>query len=150
MWLCAVCCTSQIHDKLRQYEKHSPTPVLHSASCLAEDVGAILFNISQWDKSLELNNIAIKCQQNNYCNAWEDCFLILNHQLAEELQNGAMEDDERELLLLLTTPHLKVLPHIYIYTFSFLQVLLISLNAAALSAFCLSCSDFPLSWSSIT
>uniref|UniRef100_A0A671UMN3 MAGUK p55 scaffold protein 3 n=1 Tax=Sparus aurata TaxID=8175 RepID=A0A671UMN3_SPAAU len=54
----------KIHDKLRQYEKHSPTPVLHSASCLAED-------------------------------------------LAEELQNGAMEDDERELLLLLTTPHLK-------------------------------------------
>uniref|UniRef100_A0A671UMZ1 MAGUK p55 scaffold protein 3 n=1 Tax=Sparus aurata TaxID=8175 RepID=A0A671UMZ1_SPAAU len=53
----------KIHDKLRQYEKHSPTPVLHSASCLAEDV--------------------------------------------EELQNGAMEDDERELLLLLTTPHLK-------------------------------------------
>ncbi|XP_073345946.1 MAGUK p55 subfamily member 3-like isoform X2 [Pagrus major] len=54
----------KIHDKLRQYEKHSPTPVLHSASCLAED-------------------------------------------LAEELQNGVMEDDERELLLLLTTPHLK-------------------------------------------
>ncbi|XP_038591253.1 MAGUK p55 subfamily member 3-like isoform X6 [Micropterus salmoides] len=54
----------KIHDKLRQYEKHSPTPVLHSASCLAED-------------------------------------------LAEELQSGAMEDDERELLLLLSTPHLK-------------------------------------------
>ncbi|KAE8284022.1 MAGUK p55 subfamily member 3 Discs large-like protein 3 Protein MPP3 [Larimichthys crocea] len=54
----------KIHDKLRQYEKHSPTPVLHSASCLAAD-------------------------------------------LAEELQNGALEDDERELLLLLSTPHLK-------------------------------------------
>ncbi|XP_035520144.1 MAGUK p55 subfamily member 3 [Morone saxatilis] len=54
----------KIHDKLRQYEKHSPTPVLHSASCLAED-------------------------------------------LAEELQNGALEDDERELLLLLSTPHFK-------------------------------------------
>ncbi|CAJ1081072.1 MAGUK p55 subfamily member 3-like isoform X1 [Xyrichtys novacula] len=54
----------KIHDKLRQYEKHSPTPVLHSASCLAED-------------------------------------------LAEELQNGPLEDDERELLLLLSTPHLK-------------------------------------------
>uniref|UniRef100_A0A8P4G1G0 MAGUK p55 scaffold protein 3b n=1 Tax=Dicentrarchus labrax TaxID=13489 RepID=A0A8P4G1G0_DICLA len=53
----------KIHDKLRQYEKHSPTPVLHSASCLAEDV--------------------------------------------EELQNGALEDDERELLLLLSTPHFK-------------------------------------------
>ncbi|KAM6964569.1 MAGUK p55 subfamily member 3-like isoform 1-T1 [Tautogolabrus adspersus] len=54
----------KIHDKLRQYEKYSPTPVLHSASCLAED-------------------------------------------LAEELQNGPLEDDERELLLLLSTPHLK-------------------------------------------
>ncbi|XP_028423190.1 MAGUK p55 subfamily member 3 isoform X1 [Perca flavescens] len=54
----------KIHDKLKQYEKHSPTPVLHSATCLAED-------------------------------------------LAEELQNGPMEDDERELLLLLSTPHLK-------------------------------------------
>ncbi|XP_074520224.1 MAGUK p55 subfamily member 3-like isoform X2 [Halichoeres trimaculatus] len=54
----------KIHDKLRQYEKHSPTPVLHSASYLAED-------------------------------------------LAEELQNGPLEEDERELLLLLSTPHLK-------------------------------------------
>ncbi|XP_078135421.1 MAGUK p55 subfamily member 3 [Sander vitreus] len=54
----------KIHDKLKQYEKHSPTPVLHSATCLAED-------------------------------------------LAEELQNGPLEDDERELLLLLSTPHLK-------------------------------------------
>ncbi|XP_040923332.1 MAGUK p55 subfamily member 3-like [Toxotes jaculatrix] len=54
----------KIHDKLKQYEKQSPTPVLHSASCLAED-------------------------------------------LAEELQNGPLEDDERELLLLLSTPHLK-------------------------------------------
>uniref|UniRef100_A0A8C9XWK8 MAGUK p55 scaffold protein 3 n=1 Tax=Sander lucioperca TaxID=283035 RepID=A0A8C9XWK8_SANLU len=53
----------KIHDKLKQYEKHSPTPVLHSATCLAEDV--------------------------------------------EELQNGPLEDDERELLLLLSTPHLK-------------------------------------------
>ncbi|XP_062416168.1 MAGUK p55 subfamily member 3-like isoform X1 [Pungitius pungitius] len=54
----------KIHEKLKQYEKHSPTPVLHSATCLAED-------------------------------------------LAEELQNGPLEDDERELLLLLSTPHLK-------------------------------------------
>ncbi|XP_034563767.1 MAGUK p55 subfamily member 3-like isoform X3 [Notolabrus celidotus] len=54
----------KIHDKLRQYEKHSPTPVLHSASYLAED-------------------------------------------LADELQNGPLEEDERELLLLLSTPHLK-------------------------------------------
>ncbi|XP_039990426.1 MAGUK p55 subfamily member 3 isoform X1 [Xiphias gladius] len=54
----------KIHEKLKQYEKQSPTPVLHSASCLAED-------------------------------------------LAEELQNGPLEDDEKELLLLLSTPHLK-------------------------------------------
>ncbi|XP_056221633.1 MAGUK p55 subfamily member 3-like [Seriola aureovittata] len=54
----------KIHEKLKQYEKQSPTPVLHSASYLAED-------------------------------------------LAEELQNGPLEDDERELLLLLSTPHLK-------------------------------------------
>ncbi|CAK6971022.1 MAGUK p55 subfamily member 3-like [Scomber scombrus] len=54
----------KIHEKLKQYEKQSPNPVLHSASCLAED-------------------------------------------LAEELQNGPLEDDERELLLLLSTPHLK-------------------------------------------
>ncbi|TNN65303.1 MAGUK p55 subfamily member 3 [Liparis tanakae] len=54
----------EIHDKLKQYEKHRPAPVLHSATCLSED-------------------------------------------LAEELQNGPLEDDERELLLLLSTPHLK-------------------------------------------
>ncbi|XP_017288806.1 MAGUK p55 subfamily member 3-like isoform X2 [Kryptolebias marmoratus] len=54
----------KIHEKLKQYEKYSPTPVLHSASCLAED-------------------------------------------LAEELQNGPLHEDERELLLLLSTPHLK-------------------------------------------
>uniref|UniRef100_A0A8C4FEL5 MAGUK p55 scaffold protein 3b n=1 Tax=Dicentrarchus labrax TaxID=13489 RepID=A0A8C4FEL5_DICLA len=34
-------------------------------------------------------------------------FSDLNRQLAEELQNGALEDDERELLLLLSTPHFK-------------------------------------------
>ncbi|XP_075949838.1 MAGUK p55 subfamily member 3-like [Anarhichas minor] len=56
----------KIHDKLKQYEKHSPTPVLHSATCLAED-------------------------------------------LAEELQSGPLENDERELLLLLSTPHLKAM-----------------------------------------
>uniref|UniRef100_A0A7N6FK83 Membrane protein, palmitoylated 3b (MAGUK p55 subfamily member 3) n=1 Tax=Anabas testudineus TaxID=64144 RepID=A0A7N6FK83_ANATE len=54
----------KIHDKLKQYEKQNPTPVLHSASCLAED-------------------------------------------LAEELQSGPLDEDERELLLLLSTPHLK-------------------------------------------
>ncbi|KAM9425857.1 MAGUK p55 subfamily member 3-like [Pholidichthys leucotaenia] len=54
----------KIHEKLKQYEKLSPAPVLHSASCLAKD-------------------------------------------LAEELQNGPLEDDEQELLLLLSTPHLR-------------------------------------------
>ncbi|CAB1422844.1 unnamed protein product [Pleuronectes platessa] len=55
-----------IHEKLKLYEKQNPTPVLHSASCLAEDV-------------------------------------------AEELHNGPLEEDERELLLLLSTPHLKAM-----------------------------------------
>ncbi|XP_030630070.1 MAGUK p55 subfamily member 3 isoform X3 [Chanos chanos] len=54
----------KIHDRLRQYEQQSPTPVFHSASCLAEDV-------------------------------------------AEELQNGPLEGDEKELLMLLTAPHVK-------------------------------------------
>ncbi|KAF3699874.1 MAGUK p55 subfamily member 3 Discs large -like protein 3 Protein MPP3 [Channa argus] len=54
----------KIHEKLRQYERQSPTPVLHSASSLAEDV-------------------------------------------AEELQSGAMSTEEKELLYLLTSPHLK-------------------------------------------
>ncbi|XP_036427642.1 MAGUK p55 subfamily member 3 [Colossoma macropomum] len=54
----------RIHERLRQYEHQSPTPVLHSAACLAEDV-------------------------------------------AEELQNGPLEGDEKELLMLLTTPHVK-------------------------------------------
>ncbi|XP_077357958.1 MAGUK p55 subfamily member 3-like [Festucalex cinctus] len=54
----------KIHEKLKQYEKQNPSPVLHSASCLAED-------------------------------------------LTEELQNGFLEEDEKELLLLLGAPHLK-------------------------------------------
>ncbi|XP_056326189.1 MAGUK p55 subfamily member 3 isoform X2 [Danio aesculapii] len=54
----------KIHERLRQFHLYSPTPVLHSASCLAEDV-------------------------------------------AEELQNGSLEEDERELLALLSTPHVK-------------------------------------------
>ncbi|KAM6957596.1 MAGUK p55 subfamily member 3 isoform 2-T2 [Aplochiton taeniatus] len=56
----------KIHEKLRQYERQSPTPVLHSASALAEDV-------------------------------------------AEELQSGPMSAEEKELLQLLTLPHLKAL-----------------------------------------
>uniref|UniRef100_A0A669DSH7 MAGUK p55 scaffold protein 3 n=1 Tax=Oreochromis niloticus TaxID=8128 RepID=A0A669DSH7_ORENI len=54
----------KIHEKLRQYERQSPTPVLHSASSLAEDV-------------------------------------------AEELQSGSMSTEEKELLNLLLSPHLK-------------------------------------------
>ncbi|XP_047212966.1 MAGUK p55 subfamily member 3-like isoform X2 [Girardinichthys multiradiatus] len=54
----------KIHEKLRQYERQSPTPVLHSASSLAEDV-------------------------------------------AEELQTGPMSSEEKELLHLLMSPHLK-------------------------------------------
>ncbi|XP_051530690.1 MAGUK p55 subfamily member 3-like isoform X2 [Myxocyprinus asiaticus] len=54
----------EIHERLRQFQLQSPTPVLHSASCLVEDV-------------------------------------------AEELQNGPLEEDERELLMLLTAPHVK-------------------------------------------
>uniref|UniRef100_A0A8C5HS33 Membrane protein, palmitoylated 3a (MAGUK p55 subfamily member 3) n=1 Tax=Gouania willdenowi TaxID=441366 RepID=A0A8C5HS33_GOUWI len=56
----------KIHEKLRQYEHQSPTPVLHSASSLAEDV-------------------------------------------AEELQSGPMSAEEKELLHLLTSPHLKAI-----------------------------------------
>ncbi|XP_069021293.1 MAGUK p55 subfamily member 3 isoform X3 [Embiotoca jacksoni] len=54
----------KIHEKLRQYERQSPTPVLHSASSLAEDV-------------------------------------------TEELQSGPMSTEEKELLHLLMSPHLK-------------------------------------------
>lgn len=54
----------KIHEKLRQYERQSPCPLLHSAASLAEDV-------------------------------------------AEELQCGPMSPEERELLHLLTSPHLK-------------------------------------------
>ncbi|XP_075936221.1 MAGUK p55 subfamily member 3 isoform X1 [Anarhichas minor] len=62
----------KIHEKLRQYERQSPTPVLHSASSLAEDVSSP--------------------------HSW---------QVAEELQSGPMSTEEKELLLLLTSPHLK-------------------------------------------
>ncbi|XP_023574000.1 MAGUK p55 subfamily member 3 isoform X2 [Octodon degus] len=54
----------KIHEKLRCYERQSPTPVLHSAVALAEDV-------------------------------------------AEELQAASSHGDERELLQLLATPHLR-------------------------------------------
>ncbi|XP_043911271.1 MAGUK p55 subfamily member 3 isoform X2 [Protopterus annectens] len=54
----------KIHEKLRQYERQSPTPILHSAAPLAEDV-------------------------------------------LEELQNGTLNSEERELIQLLSTPHLK-------------------------------------------
>ncbi|EDM06165.1 membrane protein, palmitoylated 3 (MAGUK p55 subfamily member 3) [Rattus norvegicus] len=54
----------KIHEKLRYYERQSPTPVLHSAMALAEDV-------------------------------------------MEELQAASVHSDERELLQLLSTPHLR-------------------------------------------
>ncbi|TKC44462.1 hypothetical protein EI555_013962 [Monodon monoceros] len=56
----------KIHEKLRYYERQSPTPVLHSAVALAEDV-------------------------------------------MEELQAASMHSDERELLQLLSTPHLRAM-----------------------------------------
>ncbi|XP_051904337.1 MAGUK p55 subfamily member 3 isoform X3 [Hippocampus zosterae] len=56
----------KIHERLRQYERQSPTPVLHSVSSLAEDV-------------------------------------------TDELQSRPMNTEERELLQLLTSPHLKAL-----------------------------------------
>ncbi|CAL1587907.1 unnamed protein product [Knipowitschia caucasica] len=54
----------KIHEKLRQYERQSPSPILHTAASLAEDV-------------------------------------------AEELQCGPMSTEEKELLHLLTSPHMK-------------------------------------------
>ncbi|XP_036612232.1 MAGUK p55 subfamily member 3 isoform X2 [Trichosurus vulpecula] len=59
----------KIHEKLRYYERQSPTPVLHSATALAEDVR-------------------------------------LSHVI-EELQAASVHSDERELLQLLSTPHLR-------------------------------------------
>ncbi|XP_032945313.1 MAGUK p55 subfamily member 3 isoform X3 [Rhinolophus ferrumequinum] len=56
----------KIHEKLRYYERQSPTPVLHSAVALAEDV-------------------------------------------MEELQASSVHSDERELLQLLSTPHLRAM-----------------------------------------
>ncbi|KAM6450928.1 MAGUK p55 subfamily member 3 isoform 2-T4 [Liasis olivaceus] len=59
-------CLMKIHEKLCHYEQHSPVPVLHSASALAEDV-------------------------------------------IEELQTAPMNNDEKELLLLLSSPHLRAM-----------------------------------------
>ncbi|XP_061761462.1 MAGUK p55 subfamily member 3 isoform X1 [Nerophis ophidion] len=56
----------KIHERLRQYERQSPTPVLHSVSCLAEDV-------------------------------------------VDELQSRGMSPEERELVHLLTSPHIMAL-----------------------------------------
>uniref|UniRef100_G1NZP2 MAGUK p55 scaffold protein 3 n=1 Tax=Myotis lucifugus TaxID=59463 RepID=G1NZP2_MYOLU len=56
----------KIHEKLRYYERQSPTPVLHGAVALAEDV-------------------------------------------MEELQATSVHGDERELLQLLSTPHLRAM-----------------------------------------
>ncbi|XP_030397364.1 MAGUK p55 subfamily member 3 [Gopherus evgoodei] len=56
----------KIHEKLRHYERQSPTPVLHSAAALAEDV-------------------------------------------IEELQTMPVNNEEKELLQLLSTPHLRAM-----------------------------------------
>ncbi|XP_050768053.1 MAGUK p55 subfamily member 3 isoform X3 [Gymnogyps californianus] len=56
----------KIHEKLRHYERQSPTPVLHSAAGLVEDV-------------------------------------------IEELQTAPVNNEEKELLQLLSTPHLRAM-----------------------------------------
>ncbi|NXF34494.1 MPP3 protein, partial [Nyctibius bracteatus] len=56
----------KIHEKLRHYERQSPTPVLHSAAGLVEDV-------------------------------------------IEELQTASVNNEEKELLQLLSTPHLRAM-----------------------------------------
>ncbi|KFV02024.1 MAGUK p55 subfamily member 3, partial [Tauraco erythrolophus] len=56
----------KIHEKLRHYERQSPTPVLHSAAGLVEDV-------------------------------------------IEELQTAQVNNEEKELLQLLSTPHLRAM-----------------------------------------
>uniref|UniRef100_A0A8C6N7J0 Uncharacterized protein n=1 Tax=Melopsittacus undulatus TaxID=13146 RepID=A0A8C6N7J0_MELUD len=56
----------KIHEKLRHYERQSPTPVLHSAAGLVEDV-------------------------------------------IEELQTAPVNHEEKELLQLLSTPHLRAM-----------------------------------------
>lgn len=90
----------QIHEKLKQYQNVSPTPVLDSASCLAEDVSATYSDKTENPtERLELRHVFV-------FHLVTVVFLLV--QLTEELQNGALDDDERELLLLLTTPHLKV------------------------------------------
>ncbi|XP_068385860.1 MAGUK p55 subfamily member 3 isoform X1 [Eschrichtius robustus] len=67
----------KIHEKLRYYERQSPTPVLHSAVALAEDPSV--------------------------------AFSLLSPQVMEELQAASMHSDERELLHLLSTPHLRAM-----------------------------------------
>uniref|UniRef100_A0A6Q2Y751 Membrane protein, palmitoylated 3b (MAGUK p55 subfamily member 3) n=1 Tax=Esox lucius TaxID=8010 RepID=A0A6Q2Y751_ESOLU len=45
----------KIHEKLRQYERQSPTPVLHSASCLAEDVSTLTAILEAHDTVAQKN-----------------------------------------------------------------------------------------------
>lgn len=99
-----ICGTSQIHEKLKQYEKYSPTPVLHSASYLAEDVGPFSFQSNQ----AKLTFLRILLMHYIDPKIWNTMVTFFYRQLAEELQNGPLQEDERELLLLLSTPHLKV------------------------------------------
>ncbi|CAG5897337.1 unnamed protein product [Menidia menidia] len=81
----------KIHEKLRQYERQSPTPVLHSASSLAEDRAAACPACTHVHS------------EGRDCTGF--CFAPL--QVAEELQSGPMSSEEKELLHLLTSPHLK-------------------------------------------
>ncbi|XP_054623405.1 MAGUK p55 subfamily member 3-like isoform X2 [Dunckerocampus dactyliophorus] len=81
----------KIHDKLKQYEKQSPSPVLHSASCLAEDVSA-----------------GCHLQNSHFISTFSRVLMrTCVTQLTEELKDGQLEEDEKELLLLLSAPHLK-------------------------------------------
>lgn len=176
----------QIHEKLRQYERQSPIPVLHSASSLAEDVSlshlhpCLLLHShqSQWVSSsweamlvskvnfnvlkvlnhpdvhlLKLHILLLSRSHQLSARETADlsCLLLIfscvavyvsvcnystlncsvhyqqpidihrfipgqglwfmcdfNWQVAEELQSGPMSTEEKELLHLLTSPHLKV------------------------------------------
>lgn len=128
-------CLLQIHEKLRQYERQSPTPVLHSASCLAEDVssalrqhlkGKLFLKVaeSSWSSSSQSPHPAalslvlrkVLSSAASHVGYWS-CTLhcVCTHaslccdlKVAEELQSGPMSTDEKELLHLLTSPHLKV------------------------------------------
>nr|XP_034991472.1 MAGUK p55 subfamily member 3 isoform X2 [Zootoca vivipara] len=72
----------KIHEKLCHYERQSPVPVLHSASALAEDT--------------------LPCP-------WMISLSLSLFKVIEELQTTPMNNDEKELLQLLSTPHLRAM-----------------------------------------